>query len=49
VNNRLESKMTKAFQDVEAYAKKENSDLRRAALVIAVNRVVSAMKLSGWH
>lgn len=49
VNERLESKMTKAFYDVLGYAEKQNIDMRRAALVLAVTRVVSAMKMSGWH
>ncbi len=49
VNDRLESKMKKAFYDVLAYSQKNNVDVRRAALVLAVGRVVSAMKLSGWH
>ena len=49
VNDRLEGKMKKAFYDVLSYSRKDNIDLRRAALVLAVGRVVSAMKLSGWH
>jgi glutamate dehydrogenase/leucine dehydrogenase len=49
VNERLEAKMKKAFYDVIALSKKDGIDLRRAALVLAVGRVVSAMKLSGWH
>jgi glutamate dehydrogenase/leucine dehydrogenase len=49
VNERLEEKMKKAFRDVLAYSEKHNVDARRAALVIAVGRVVSAMQLSGWH
>jgi glutamate dehydrogenase/leucine dehydrogenase len=49
VNDRLESKMKKAFYDVLSYSEKQRVDLRRAALVLAVGRVVSAMKLSGWH
>jgi glutamate dehydrogenase/leucine dehydrogenase len=49
VNNRLEHKMTHSFNEVIALAEKEGVDLRRAALVLAVNKVVAAMKLSGWH
>ncbi len=49
INQRLESKMKKAFLDVLALSRKENTDMRKAALVIAVERVVAAMKLSGWH
>ena len=49
VNDRLELKMGRAFHDVLEYSEKQNIDMRRAALVLAVERVVSAMKLSGWH
>lgn len=49
VNERLEFKMKKAFNEVLDYSVKENVDIRRAALAIAVNRVVAAMRLSGWH
>jgi glutamate dehydrogenase/leucine dehydrogenase len=49
VNNRLEHKMVHSFHEVVALAEKDGIDLRRAALVLAVNKVVAAMKLSGWH
>ncbi len=49
VNNRLEHKMTHSFNEVVTLAEKDGIDLRRAALVLAVNKVVAAMKLSGWH
>jgi glutamate dehydrogenase/leucine dehydrogenase len=49
VNNRLEHKMVHSFNEVVALAEKDGIDLRRAALVLAVNKVVAAMKLSGWH
>ncbi len=49
VNERLEHKMVYSFNEVVALAEKDNIDLRRAALVLAVNKVVAAMKLSGWH
>ncbi|MHB8567892.1 MAG: Glu/Leu/Phe/Val family dehydrogenase [Nitrososphaerales archaeon] len=49
VMNRLESKMVHAFNQVVASAEKQNVDLRRAALALAVEKVVAAMKLSGWH
>ena len=49
VNDRLEQKMVHAFNEVVTLAEKENIDQRRAALVLAVSKVVSAMKLSGWH
>jgi len=49
VNERLEQKMIHSFNEVVALAEKLGVDQRRAALVLAVNRVVAAMKLSGWH
>ncbi len=49
VNNRLEHKMVHSFNEVVALSEKKRIDLRRAALVLAVNKVVAAMKLSGWH
>ena len=49
VNRRLESKMMLAFGNVLRYSQDRNVDLRRAALAIAVTRVVAAMKLNGWH
>jgi len=49
VNRRLESKMMQAFCNVLRYSQDQNLDLRRAALAIAVQRVVAAMKLNGWH
>jgi glutamate dehydrogenase/leucine dehydrogenase len=41
--------MKKAFKNVLDRSQKENIDMRRAALAIAVQRVAAAMKLSGWH
>ena len=49
VNEKLELKMKKAFKEVLDYSAKEGIDLRRAALAMAVDRVVTAMRLSGWH
>jgi glutamate dehydrogenase/leucine dehydrogenase len=49
VNSRLEHKMVHSFNEVVTLAEKDGIDLRRAALVLAVNKVVAAMKLSGWH
>ena len=49
INERLEFKMTKAFNDVLRYSVKSDLDLRKAALAIAVQKVASAMRLSGWH
>ena len=49
VNRRLELKMKKAFREVFDCSVRESIDLRRAALAMAVERVVTAMRLSGWH
>ena len=49
VNEKLELKMKRAFNEVLDYSQKEGIDLRRAALALAVDRVVTAMRLSGWH
>ncbi len=47
VNHKLEDKMTKAFNDVYALAKKENSDLRTGALMLGVGRVAEGVKMRG--
>ena len=49
VNERLEQKMVHAFHQVVSLAEQIGVDQRRAAMVLAVRRVVAAMKLSGWH
>lgn len=49
VNEKLELKMRRAFNEVVDFSVRENVDLRRAALALAVDRVVTAMRLSGWH
>jgi glutamate dehydrogenase/leucine dehydrogenase len=41
--------MMQAFSNVLRFSQSQNVDLRRAALAIAVQRVVAAMKLNGWH
>lgn len=48
VLEKLEYKMTKAFQDVYALANERGLYMRDAAYVIAINRVVDAVKLRGW-
>lgn len=45
----MELKMKKAFNEVLQCSERQNIDMRRAALTIAVQRVVAAMKLGGWH
>ena len=47
VNRKLESKMVKAFNDVHRTAKKEESDMRTAALMLGVGRVAEAIKTLG--
>jgi glutamate dehydrogenase/leucine dehydrogenase len=47
VNQKLETKMTKAFADVHKLSVKEESDLRTAALMLGVGRVAHALKTLG--
>ncbi|MHA1232650.1 MAG: Glu/Leu/Phe/Val family dehydrogenase [Candidatus Helarchaeota archaeon] len=48
VHERLNRKMTNAYHIVLNTSKKYNINMRQAAYVIAVDRVVQAMKLRGW-
>jgi glutamate dehydrogenase/leucine dehydrogenase len=47
VNQKLENKMVKAFDDVHRTAKEEKSDMRTAALMLGVGRVAEAIKTLG--
>jgi glutamate dehydrogenase/leucine dehydrogenase len=47
VNRKLETKNTKAFNDVNRLAKKEESDMRTAALMLGVGRVAHAIRTLG--
>lgn len=47
VNQKLEAKMTKAFNEVEAIVSKEESDMRTGALMLGVGRVANAIKMLG--
>jgi len=47
VNKMLEQKMVKAFNDVYDASKKYKTDMRTAALTVAVSRVSQAIKLRG--
>jgi glutamate dehydrogenase (NAD(P)+) len=47
VNQKLEAKMTKAFNDVEAVVAREESDMRTGALMLGVGRVANAIKTLG--
>ena len=53
VYKRLDTIMTRSFKDVvetqKAYAKKGAMNARTAAYVIAVDRVMKAMKYRGWY
>lgn len=48
VLEKLDSKMTSAFQAVYQLAREKNLYMRDAAYVIAINRVAEAVKLRGW-
>jgi len=48
VHHRLDKKMTVAYYSVLNTSRKYNINMRQAAYVIAVERVVEAMKLRGW-
>lgn len=48
VHEKLSKKMVDAYRSVADTAKKFNITLRQAAYVVAVQRVVDAMKLRGW-
>ena len=47
VNQKLEIKITKAFEDVYKLTKKEESEMRIAALMLGVGRVAHALKTLG--
>src|SRR6476620_854808 len=47
VNNRLDTNITKAFADVYDIHSKNNVDMRKASMILAVNRVVEAIKIRG--
>jgi glutamate dehydrogenase (NAD(P)+) len=47
VNQKLEIKMVKAMNGVYALSRKEESDMRTAALILGVGRVASALKMLG--
>lgn len=47
VNKKLEKRMREAFFDVYSISKSKDINMRTAAMVVSVNRVVEAMKLAG--
>lgn len=48
VHQKLDAKMTKAFQEVIGMFEKKRVHMRLAAYLVAVQRVAEAMKLRGW-
>lgn len=48
VNERLDKIMTKAFKSVSEEHSRRKINMRKAAYLISVQRVVDAMKLRGW-
>ncbi len=49
VNNRLESVMTRSFEQVVATAEEHSTNLRTAALLVAVDRVADALQVRGIY
>ena len=48
VLKKLDDKMTAAFQSVLAMSEKQNVNMRDAAYMVAIDRVVKAMEFRGW-
>ena len=48
VRQKLDKKMTIAYHSVLDTSKKYNINMQQAAYMVAVERVVEAMKLRGW-
>ncbi|MCD6547533.1 MAG: Glu/Leu/Phe/Val dehydrogenase [Nanoarchaeota archaeon] len=48
VDKKLDEKLTRAFSKMVEVAEKEKVDNRTAAYMIAIKKVVNAMKLKGW-
>jgi len=48
VHQRLNKKMTKAFQDVLSESLRRKVNMRKATQIVAVARVAEAMRLRGW-
>ena len=47
VNEKLENKITKSFYDIQKLSRKEESDMRTAALMLGVGRVAHAITTLG--
>ena len=48
VHEKLDNRMTRAYAEVVSTSEKYGINMRKAAYVVAVSRVVEAMKLRGW-
>ncbi len=48
VQQRLDTKMTRAFKAVYEMSEAKKVSLREAAYLVAIKRVADAMKLRGW-
>ncbi len=48
IDEKLDEKLTKSFSQMVVTAEKENVDNRTAAYILAIKKVVDAMKLRGW-
>jgi glutamate dehydrogenase len=47
INSKLETTMSNAFNDVESVSQREKVSLRKAAYIIAVNRILEAERARG--
>ncbi|MFP4646026.1 MAG: Glu/Leu/Phe/Val family dehydrogenase [Candidatus Acetothermia bacterium] len=48
VHQKLDRKMTKAFQEVYGLARQRKVSHRKAAYIVAIRRLAEAMKMRGW-
>jgi len=48
VNQRLETVMHNAYKDLKAIKEEKVTSWRVAALVLGIERLITAMKLRGW-
>lgn len=48
IDQKLDKKMSTAFKEVYETSKEFNIDMRRSAYVVALRRIIEAMKVRGW-
>jgi len=48
IHEKLDKKMTRAYHEVFDTSERHGINMRKAAYVVAVQRVVEAMKVRGW-